>query len=100
MKSSLKCDVEISITVDGEETVEHIPECLQGAFMCTSDDVICKCENDVSLPLRYTRFVNNCTDQDKVDIGKKLETETQSDREQDLHTALEWIKQEMVGPQT
>ena len=91
MKSSSKCEVEISIIMDGEETVEPIPECLQGAVMATPGDTESHPGENVTLPLRYTQMIN-CTDCEKQRIGDKL-----SDREKDLHTALKWIKQEIVS---
>ena len=96
MKSSTKCDVEISITLDGEETVEPVPECLQGAFISSVHQPLPVLNNHVTLPLRYTQFVNNCTDVEEQKIGKEIENEEPGQRERDLSTALRWIKQEMV----
>lgn len=95
MKSSSKCEVEISITLDGEELIEPVPTCLQGAFLPSGSDVE-KLVNDVILPPRYTQWVNNCTDTEKQKISDYLKQESILDRERDLGTALKWIKQEMV----
>ena len=92
MKSSSICEVEISITtMEGEETVEPVPECLQGAVMATP--VHCRPEPKelITLPLRFTQMIN-CRDCDKQRIGDSL-----SDRENDIHTALKWIRQEIVS---
>ena len=91
MKSRSQCEVEISITMDGEETVEPVPECLQGAVMPAPGLSDSNSEEQVTLPLRYVQLMN-CADCDKQRVGDKL-----SDREKDLHTALKWIKQEIVS---
>lgn len=97
MKSSGKCDVEISVTFDGLETVESIPECLQEAFLSSSpSDIGTSLENHVTLPIRYAQWVSNCTDSEKQEISRELAEERQFQREEDLSTALKWIKQEMV----
>lgn len=90
MKSRSQCEVEISITMDGEETVEPVPECLQGAVMPAPELSDSNSEEQVTLPLRYVQLMN-CADCDKQRVGDKL-----SDREKDLHTALKWIKQEII----
>ena len=92
MKSSSSCAVEISITaMDGEETVEPVPECLQGAVLATPGDSGSEPQELVKLPLRFTQMIN-CTDCDKQRLGDNL-----SDREKDIHTALKWIRQEIVS---
>ena len=92
MKSSGTCEVEISITaMDGEETVEPVPECLQGAVMTTQGDCEPEPKELVMLPLRFTQMIN-CRNCDKQRIGDNL-----SDREKDIQTALKWIKQEIVS---
>lgn len=99
MKSSGKCDVEISVTFDGLETVEPIPECLQEAFLSSSpSDSGTSLENHVTLPVRYAHWVSNCTDAEKQEISRELAEEREFRREEDLSTALKWIKQEMVRP--
>ena len=86
MKSSSTCEVEISITaMDGEESVEPVPECLQGAVRATSGDSGSEPQELVTLPLRFTQMIN-CTDCEKQRIGDNL-----SDRERDIGTALMWI---------
>lgn len=90
MKSSSTCEVEISITMDGEETVESVPECLQGAVLSTPGDAKPETQEHVTLPLRYTQMLN-CTDCEKQRVGDNM-----LDREKDLHTALKWIKQEIM----
>lgn len=98
MKSGGKCDVEISVTFDGMETVEAVPECLQEAFLSSSltDTGSSLLHNHVMLPDRYAQWVDNCTDAKKQQIGKDLVGEEPVDRERDINTAIAWIQQEMV----
>ncbi|XP_053395079.1 uncharacterized protein LOC123524204 [Mercenaria mercenaria] len=97
MKSCGRCDVEISVTFDGMETVEPVPECLQEAFLSSSPtDTGTSQQNHVTLPSRYAQWINNCTDAEKQQISRDLAEEKPLKREKDLSTALEWIKQEMV----
>ena len=97
MKSSGKCDVEISVTFDGMETVEPVPECLQEAFLSSSPTEREKSQqNHVTLPNRYAQWVSNFTDVEKQKVIHEMATETPLEREKDLGTALQWIKQEMV----
>jgi hypothetical protein len=98
MKSCGKCDVEISVTFDGLETVEPVPECLQEAFLSSSPtETGTSQQNHVTLPNRYAQWVNNFTDAEKQEINVDMATETTREREKDLGTALQWIKQEMVS---
>ena len=92
MMSSSTCEVEISITdMDGEETTEPVPECLQGAVMTNPGDSVPEPEEFVVLPPRFTKMIN-CTDCEKLGFGDNL-----LDREKDIHTALKWIRQEIVS---
>ena len=92
MKSSSRCEVEISITaMDGEETVESVPVCLQGGVLATPGDSGSKPQELVKLPLRFTQMMNY-TDCDKQRLGDNI-----SDRQNDIHTALKWIIQEIVS---
>ncbi|WAR23200.1 hypothetical protein MAR_036869 [Mya arenaria] len=91
-----KCAVEISITFDGTETVEPVPECLQDVFLNNSlNEVETQLENHIVLPKRYAQTTSNCTDAANTEIWRENENCRLEDRERDLSTALEWIKEEM-----
>ena len=77
--------------MDGEETVEPVPECLQGTVLATPGDYGPEPQELVTLPLRFTQMIN-CRDYEKQRIGDNI-----SDREKDIHTALKWIRQEIVS---
>ncbi|KAL4235973.1 hypothetical protein ACF0H5_004361 [Mactra antiquata] len=97
METNGKCDVEISITLDGLETVETVPECLQEVFLCSSPtEEENKAQNHVTLPNRYAQWVNNWPHAQHQQNGDVKCEEKLGDREKDLGTALRWIKQEMV----
>lgn len=97
MKSTSSCDVEISVTVNGMETVEPVPECLQDVFLCHSLQGTCKTrENRVSLPKRYAQLLSGTTADEKAEERETI-TDKMSERERDIGTALDWIKQELVS---
>ncbi|KAL5022255.1 hypothetical protein ScPMuIL_001410 [Solemya velum] len=91
--SDVKCDVEISITSDGEEIETlYLPPALQAAALLgyssppQNDHV-----NPVSLPCRYSRLIDrNAGSTNEENDSRDIQT-----RENDLTTALKWIKQEI-----
>lgn len=98
MKPTSTCDVEISITMDGMETVEPVPECLQEAFLSNSPrDTWKMMENHVILPKRFAQHISNNTDSQKSEIQRVTADDKMTDRERDIGTALSWIKQEIVS---
>ena len=97
MKSGSKCDVEISITFDGTETIEPVPACLQDVFLSSSPtEPGTSLENRVTLPQRYVQTSGSRRDEDKSGFRQENEMSQLQDRERDIGIALEWIKQEMV----
>ena len=60
-------------------------------MLATSGDSGSEPQELVTLPLRFTQMINY-TDCEKQRIGDNL-----SDREKDIHTALKWIRQEIVS---
>jgi len=98
MKSTISCDVEISISMDGMETVEPVPECLQEAFLCPpSRHTRGTRENDVILPKRYAQLISGDTDDVEMVKPRNSSDDKLTDREQDIGKALDWIKQEIVS---
>lgn len=98
MKPTSSCDVEISFTMDGMETVEPVPECLQEMFLSNTLCDTCPAkQNDVILPERYAQLISTCSECEKERKQQKFAEDKISDRERDLGTALDWIKQEIVS---
>ncbi|XP_060076663.1 uncharacterized protein LOC132556294 [Ylistrum balloti] len=97
MRSEIKCDVEISISADGEdfETIQ-VPPCLQAATLGSNETPL-RCSKDaVRLPKRYVqRLYHARTNKEYKPSPTQTKDSTES-REKDLDTALKWIKQEIM----
>ncbi|XP_069127646.1 uncharacterized protein [Argopecten irradians] len=95
MRSDIKCDVEISISADGEDydTIQ-VPPCLQAATLGSNETPLGCTKDAVRLPKRYVqRLYHAKANREYKPTPTKDSTEN---REKDLDTALKWIKQEIM----
>lgn len=97
MRFDMKCDVEISISADGEEyDTIHVPPCLQAATLGSNDTPL-RCKDTVRLPKRYVQRLYQARTSTEYKPTPTSVSDSTENREKDLNTALKWIKQEIVS---
>ena len=95
----MKCDIEISITSEGDEYDKiEIPACLRESSTDTLSDAV-KENGIVDLPDRYANKLKmrKTGENGEITNGHTSIGDDLIARENDLTTALKWIKQEIVS---